>query len=91
MQLFPYILDNTRECYYFSVYFWYGSQWDQCSTTLIKGEPYAETALTSTTTTLLLFCVKSKGFGHRISNLVLVFIMTQGTLGFFLNQANGHH
>ncbi len=35
----------------------YGSQWDRCSTTLIKVESYAETALTSTRTTLLLVCV----------------------------------
>ena len=44
VELFLYILDNTRGCYYFS-------------TTLIKEEPYAEIILTSATTTLLLFCV----------------------------------
>ena len=32
VELFPHILDNTRRCYYFS-------------TTLIKGEPYAEITL----------------------------------------------
>ncbi len=56
VELFPYILDNTRECYYFSNRgsFLYGSQWDQCSTTLIKVESYAEITLTSARTSLLL-------------------------------------
>ena len=53
VELFQYILDNTRECYHFL----YGSQWDQCSTTLIKIESYAGVALTSLITTLLLVCV----------------------------------
>ena len=57
VELFPYILDNTGWCYYFL----YDSQWDQCSTTPIKGEPYAKITPTSATTTLLLFCVQFPG------------------------------
>ncbi len=58
-----------------SVYFLYGSQWDQCSTTLSKVESYAETALTSARTTLLLVCVyvMSEGEGNQVKHYHHVF------------------